>query len=137
MPHLNRRSKATLSESTHISRETSGASEPSSRKSSAATLRKLRQAARAVRSQVAQDREAIAAEARDVIATAVAQGKMTKLTVLLRQDEQPVLAAMDEYAATHGLRSRNQVLRAALANLLKIELNRPHWGWSKGRARKA
>jgi hypothetical protein len=47
------------------------------------------------------------------------------------------MQAIDEYATTHGLKSRNQVLRAALANLLKIDLDKPHWGWTKGRARKA
>jgi hypothetical protein len=104
---------------------------------SAAMLRKLRQTAKSVRNEVAQDREEIAAEARDVIATAVAAGKLTKLTLLLRQDEQRVLAAIDEYARIHGLKSRNQVLRAALANLLNVDLNRPHWGWTKGRARKS
>jgi len=105
-------------------------------KASAATLRKLRQVAKTVRKQVAQDRDQIADEARELIANAVAHGKLTKLTVLLRPDEQAVLQAIDEYATDHDLKSRNQVLRAALANLLGIDLNRPHWGWTKGRARK-
>ncbi len=104
-------------------------------KVSSATLRKLRRTAKTVRDQIANDRDQIAAEARQVIAKAVAEGKLTKLTLLLRPDEQTVLDAIDEYAKAHGLKSRNQVLRSALANLLKIDLAQPHWGWTKGRLR--
>src|SRR5437868_1465278 len=88
----------------------SDATTPSSRrppKVSAAALRKLRQTARTVRTQVAQDCQQIAEERGDVIADAVAQGKLTKLTVLLRRDEQAVLQAIDAYATAHGLTSRN------------------------------
>jgi hypothetical protein len=103
---------------------------------SEAKLRELRASAKVVRRQVAEDAEQIASEARDVVAAAVADGVLTKLTVLIRSDERGVLAAIDEYAAAHGLKSRNQVLRAALSSLLEVELDTPHWGWKKGRARK-
>jgi hypothetical protein len=33
------------------------------------------------------------------------------------------------------LKSRSQVLRAALSQLLKIDLEQPHWGWTAGRRR--
>jgi hypothetical protein len=98
-------------------------------------LRELRVKAKAVRAQVAGDRDAIAAEARAAVADAVATGRLTKLTLLLRPDEQPILDALDKYAADHGLKSRNQVLRAALAHLLKVELDQPHWGWPAGKPR--
>src|SRR5213593_436703 len=97
-------------------------------KVSAAKLRELRAKAKAVREQVAGDRDQIAAEAREAVADAVASGRLTKLTLLLRPDEQPILDALDQYAAEHGLKSRNQALRAALAQLLNIELDQPHWG---------
>ncbi|MEX0701025.1 MAG: hypothetical protein WD069_02915 [Planctomycetales bacterium] len=103
---------------------------------SSVRLRELREQAKFVREQVAQDRDQIAAESREVVEEAVAAGKLTKLTLLLRQDEQYVLEALDRYASERGLRSRNQVLRAALARLLNIELDRPHWGWPPGRRRK-
>lgn len=102
---------------------------------SQATLRKLRKRAKTVRREVGKDREQIEAEAQEVIKDAMAQGKLTKLTVLLRPDEQGVLDAMDRYGTKHGLKSRSQVLRAALAHLLKIELDQPHWGWTAGRQR--
>jgi hypothetical protein len=102
---------------------------------SPAKLRALRAQAKVVRQQVAGDREQIAAEARDAVTEAVAQGTLTKLTVLLRPDEKPVLDALDRYASEHGLKSRNQVLRAALAQLLGIELDQPHWGWPAGKPR--
>jgi hypothetical protein len=104
-------------------------------KVSPAKLRALRAKAKAVRQQVASDREQIAAEAREAVAVAVARGALTKLTVLLRPDEKPVLDALDRYAAEHGLKSRNQVLRAALARLLDIDLDQPHWGWPAGKPR--
>ena len=69
--------------------------------------------AKTVRAQVTLDRDQIAAEARTAVAEAVASGRLTKLTLLLRPDEQPILDALDRYAAEHGLKSRNQVLRAA------------------------
>src|SRR3954463_13155087 len=102
---------------------------------SPAQLRELRAQAKTVRQQVANDREQIAAEARTAVADAVASGQLTKLTLLLRPDEQPILDALDHYATAHGLKSRNQVLRAALAQLLNIELDQPHWGWPAGKAR--
>lgn len=98
-------------------------------------IRELRAKAKTVRQQVALDREQIASEARAGVADAVASGQLTKLTLLLRADEQPVLEALDRYAAEHGLKSRNQVLRAALAHLLDIDLGQPHWGWPAGRKR--
>jgi hypothetical protein len=103
---------------------------------SPAKLRALREQAKTVRRQVAQDREHIEAEARQAIDDAVRQGKVTKLTVLFRPDEQHVLDALDQYGAEHGLKSRNQVLRAALSQLLKIDLGQPHWGWTAGRQRR-
>jgi hypothetical protein len=60
---------------------------------------------------------------------------LTKLTLLLRPDEKRVLDALDRYASEHGLRSRNQVLRAALSQLLHIDLDQPHWGWPAGKSR--
>ena len=104
-------------------------------KVSAAKMRELRAQAKTVRAQVTLDRDQIAAEARTAVAEAVASGRLTKLTLLLRPDEQPILDALDRYAAEHGLKSRNQVLRAALARLLNIELDQPHWGWPAGKPR--
>ena len=85
--------------------------------------------------QVARDSVQIAAEARTAVAEAVASGKLTKLTLLLRPDEQAILDALDHYASEHGLKSRNQVLRAALARLLNVEIDQPHWGWPAGKPR--
>ena len=101
----------------------------------AAKLRALREQAKTVRRQVAQDGEQIAAESRQVVEDAVRDGKLTKLTVLFRPDEQNVLDALDRYGSQHGLKSRSQVLRAALSQLLKIDLEQPHWGWTPGRQR--
>ena len=98
-------------------------------------IRELRAQAKTVRQQVARDRDQIDAEARTAVAAAVASGRLTKLTLLLRPDEQPILDALDQYAAEHRLKSRNQVLRAALAHLLNIELDQPHWGWPAGKPR--
>jgi hypothetical protein len=106
-----------------------------SAKVSPAKLRALRVKAKTVRQQVAVDRDQIAAEARTAVADAVANGRLTKLTLLLRPDEQPVLDALDQYASEHGLKSRNQVLRAALAHLLDMDLDQPHWGWPAGKPR--
>src|SRR5947209_6269145 len=80
-------------------------------------LRELRAQAKSVREQVAQDREQIAAEARQVVADAIRDGKLTKLTVVFRPDEQNVLDALDQYRSQHGLKSRSQVVRAALSRL--------------------
>jgi hypothetical protein len=110
-----------------------GAKKPS--KVSAAKIRELRAKAKTVREQIAGDRDQIAAEARTAVADAVASGRLTKLTLLLRPDEQPILDALDHYASEHGLKSRNQVLRAALAQLLNIDLDQPHWGWPAGKPR--
>jgi hypothetical protein len=104
-------------------------------KVSAATIRELRAKAKTVREQVAADRDQIAVEARAAVADAVAAGRLTKLTLLLRPDEQPILDALDRYASEHDLKSRNQVLRAALAQLLNVELDQPHWGWPAGKPR--
>jgi hypothetical protein len=104
-------------------------------KVSRAKLRALRAEAKTVRRQVDRDRDQIAAEARDAVADAVASGRLTKLTMLLRPDEKNVLAALDRYASEHKLKSRNQVLRAALSQLLHIEINQPHWGWPAGKSR--
>jgi hypothetical protein len=104
-------------------------------KLSAAKIRELRAKAKVIRQQVARDRDQIAAESRKAVADAVANGRLTKLTLLLRADEKPVLDALDRYAAEHGLRSRNQVLRAALARLLNMDLDQPHWGWPAGKPR--
>jgi hypothetical protein len=125
MPRMKPRTTLPPAESPRLLRETSGATGSAS-KASTAALRKLRETAKTLRNQVAQDQDQIAEEAQDVIATAVAQGNLTKLTVHLRHDERPVLQAIDEYATTHGLIGRNQVVRAALAKLLNIDLNRPH-----------
>jgi len=84
---------------------------------------------------VAQDGEQITAESRQAIDDAVRDGKLTKLTVLFRPDEQNVLDALDRYGSQHGLKSRSQVLRAALSQLLHIDLEQPHWGWTAGRRR--
>lgn len=102
---------------------------------SPAKLRELRKEAKVVRQQVALDREQIKAESRQVVEEAATAGKLTKLTLLLRADEQHVLEALDQYATEHGLRSRNQVLRAALSQLLGVDLDQPHWGWPAGRPR--
>jgi hypothetical protein len=98
-------------------------------------LRALREQAELVRQQVAQDREQIAAEAQQVVNAAVQEGKLTKLTVVFRPDEQNILAALDRYGSQHGLKSRSQVVRAALSRLLEIDLAQPHWGWTAGRRR--
>ena len=103
---------------------------------SQATLRDLRKRAKVVRRQVAKDRGQIAVEARQAVEDAAGEGKLTKLTLLLRPDEQEVLDALDRYGADHGLKSRSQVLRAALSQLLKINLDQPHWGWTAGRRRR-
>jgi len=103
---------------------------------SPARLRELRQQARTVRRQIKQDREPIAAEARQAVDDAAREGKVTKLTVLFRPDEQHVLDALDQYGSQHGLKSRSQVLRTALSKLLKIDLDQPHWGWTAGRQRR-
>src|SRR5437764_13244797 len=99
-------------------------------------LRQLRAQAKTVRQQVAQDREQIAGEARQAVADAVRDGKLTKLTVVFRSDEQNVLDALDQYQSEHGLKSRSQVVRAALSRLLGIDMNQPHWGWTAGRRRR-
>jgi hypothetical protein len=105
-------------------------------KVSPAKIRELRAQAITVRQQVAGDREQIAAEGHTAVANAVATGRLTKVTLLLRPDEQPILDALDQYASEHGLKSRNQVLRTALARLLNIEVDQPHWGWPSGKPRK-
>ena len=110
-----------------------GAKKPA--KVSAAKIQELRAKAKTVREQVAGDRDPIAAEARTAVADAVASGRLIKLTLLLRPDEQSILDALDHYASEQGFKSRNQVLRAALAHLLNIELDQPHWGWPAGKAR--
>ena len=107
-----------------------------SAKVSAATLRQLRAKAKTVRAQVAIDREQIAVEARAAVDDAVARGQLVKLTLILQMDEKPILEALDRYASNHGLKSRNQVLRAALAHLLDIDVGQPHWGWPAGKPRK-
>ena len=112
------------------------APKPAARKAvSQAKLRALREQAKTVRRQVAQDGEQIAAESRQAVDDAVRDGKLTKLTVLFRPDEQNVLDALDRYGSRHGLKSRSQVLRAALSQLLNIDLEQPHWGWTAGRRR--
>src|SRR5216683_2989937 len=98
-------------------------------------LRALREQAKTLRRQVAEDGEQIAAESRQTVDDAVREGKLTKLTVLFRPDEQNVLDALDRYGSQHGLKSRSQVLRAALSQLLNIDLEQPHWGWTGGRRR--
>ncbi len=114
----------------------SSALKPASRRAvSQAKLRALRKQAKTVRRQVAQDGEQIAAESRQAIDDAVRDGKLTKLTVLFRPDEQNLLDALDRYGSQHGLKSRSQVLRAALSQLLHIDLEQPHWGWTAGRRR--
>lgn len=102
---------------------------------SPAKLRELRKEAKIVRQQVALDRGQINAESRQVVEEAATAGKLTKLTLLLRADEQHVLEALDRYATEHGLHSRNQVLREALSQLLGVDLDQPHWGWPAGRPR--
>src|SRR5260370_39770782 len=62
-------------------------------KVSVAKLRELRATANAVRVQVASDRDQITAEARTAVADTVARGRLTKLTLLLRPDEQAILDA--------------------------------------------
>lgn len=99
-------------------------------------LRALREQAKRVREQVAGDREQIAVEAREAVADAVQEGKVTKLTVLFRSDEQNILDALDRYGSEHGLKSRSQVIRAALSKLLHMDLAQPHWGWTAGRRRR-
>jgi hypothetical protein len=98
-------------------------------------LRALREQAKRIRRQVVQDREQIAAEAREAVADAVREDKLTKLTVLFRPDEQNVLDALDRYGSEHGLKSRSQVIRAALSKLLNLDLAQPHWGWTAGKRR--
>ena len=98
-------------------------------------LRALREQAKRIRRQVVQDREQIAAEAREAVADAVREDKLTKLTVLFRSDEQNVLDALDRYGSEHGLKSRSQVIRAALSKLLNLDLAQPHWGWTAGKRR--
>src|SRR5712692_9379093 len=73
-------------------------------------LRALREQAKTVRRQVAQDGEQIAAESRQAVADAIREGKLIKLTVLFRPDEQNVLDGLDRYGSQHGLKSRSQVL---------------------------
>ena len=109
----------------------------SGRKSvSLSKLRALREQAKKVREQVQQDREQIAAEARQAVDDAVREGKLTKLTVIFRADEHRILEALDRYGSQHGLKSRSQVVRAALSQLLHINLDQPHWGWTAGRRRR-
>ncbi len=103
---------------------------------SQAALRNFRKRAKTVRREVAKDREQIENEGRQAVADAQRAGRLTKLTVLFRPDEQKVLDALDRYGAEHGLKSRSQVMRAALSQLLKIDLDQPHWGWTAGRRRR-
>ncbi len=112
------------------------AKKPGRKPVSQAKLRALREQAKTVRRQVAQDGEQIAAESREAVDHAIREGKLTKLTVLFRPDEQNVLDALDRYGAQHGLKSRSQVVRAALSQLLNIDLDQPHWGWPAGRPRR-
>lgn len=127
-------SRSTRSQS-HPDRKKGDKKAPGKPSASPAKLRELREQAKVVRQQVAQDREQIAAESREAVKEAVAAGKLTKLTLLLRPEEQHVLEALDRFAAEHGLRSRNQVLRAALSQLLSVDMDQPHWGWPAGRRR--
>lgn len=108
---------------------------PSKKAVSNAKLRRLRAQATRVRAQVERDREQIAAEGRQAVDDAVRDGKLTKLTVVLRADEQNVLDALDRYGAEHGLKSRSQVVRVALSQLLNVALDKPHWGWPAGQRR--
>ena len=118
-------------------RQMGPARKASGRKSvSLSKLRALREQAKRVREQVEQDREQIAAEARQAVDDAVRDGKLTKLTVIFRADERKVLDALDRYGSEHGLKSRSQVVRAALSKLLHIDLDQPHWGWTAGRGRR-
>src|SRR5271166_1965887 len=89
-----------------------------------AKLRELREQAKRVREQVGQDVEQIAVEARHIVDDAVREGKLTKITLLFRPDEQSTLDALDQYGSQHGLKSRTQVVRAAISKLLNIDLVR-------------
>ena len=122
----------------HVSKpQRQSAKKPAARRAvSQRKLRALREEGKIVRRQVAQDGEQISAEARQAVDDAVREGKLTKLTVLFRPDEQNVLDALDRYGLQHGLKSRSQVLRAALSQLLNIDLEQPHWGWTAGRRRR-
>ena len=82
-------------------------------------LRELRERSKVVRELVALDREQIAAEGREVVAQAMASGRLVKL---LFRDDDHLLEAVDRYAVKHKLQSREQVIRAALATFLQIEL---------------
>jgi hypothetical protein len=86
---------------------------------------------------VAADHAEIAAEAEQLLREARASGTVQAIRVLFQTTEQEVLDAIDAYACEHGLNSRAQVVRVALAKLLKIEVGVPKWGWPKGRSRKA
>ena len=105
------------------------------RKVSAAKLAELRAASKQVRADVAAHRDEIEAEGDRVIADGIADGSLVKVSVLFR-GEGEIVSAMDRYAAEHGLQSRAQVIRTALAKLLKTEVATPKWGWQKGRPRK-
>ena len=61
-----------------------------SAKVSPAKIRELRAKAKTVRQQVARDRDQIATEGRAAVADAVASGRLTKLTLLLRPDEESI-----------------------------------------------
>ena len=82
-------------------------------------LQQLRERSKQVREQVAADRQQIEAEGRDVIASAVASGRLVKF--LFRPEEQQLLEAVDRYAVEHHLQSREQVIRAALGKLLSTD----------------
>ena len=83
-----------------------GAKKPA--KVSPAKLRELRAKAKTVREEVARDRDQIAAEAHTAIADAVADGRLTKITLLLRPDEQAILDALDRLNSKESARGDAQ-----------------------------
>ncbi len=60
-----------------------------------------------------------------------------RLEMLVGDDDGPLLAAVDKYAADNSLPNRGAVLRVAIARLVGIELPIPHHGWKAGRTRRA
>jgi len=75
--------------------------------------------------QIRQEIEQELPELKQWAQTAAAQHKeRTAVGTVFTAEEAPVLTAIDEYAAKHSLLSRSAVVRAALAQLLGIEVAR-------------
>lgn len=102
---------------------------PNTKTLSPEKLKELRNKAKLDRVSVAADRDRIATEAKEVIEEAVASGKLFRVAAVFRADEEAeVKQALTAYASEHGLQSYSQVVRAALSQLLGLNLAENKWG---------